>query len=78
MATQDDRDRFFTGQVDASSPKHLLGEGTISRLLNGRFIEGAITNAIGFDEFFPSYGGGEKARLFAKPATYQQLITLAI
>jgi len=74
MATQDDRDRFFTGQVDASSPKHLLGEGTISRLLNGRFIEGAITNAIGFDEFFPSYGGGEKARLFAKPTTYQQLI----
>lgn len=50
MAFIEDKDRFFSGKVNASTPKHLIGEGEVARLLNARFIEGAITNAIGFEE----------------------------
>lgn len=50
MATINDQDRFFSGQLAGSMPKHIIEEGTAVRLLNARFIEGAITNAIAFDK----------------------------
>lgn len=46
----DDQDAYFLGQIDSSTPGHLVSAGTIRRLINGRFIEGAITNAHAFDE----------------------------
>lgn len=50
MVAIEDGDRFFSGTIKASTPKHLLEEGEVQRIINGRFIEGAITNALGFDE----------------------------
>lgn len=61
MATIEDQDRYFSGQQNASTPKQLLGEGAISRLINGRFIEGAISNAIGFDELNIEYVGDSQS-----------------
>lgn len=74
MATVPDQDRFFTGQLDASIPKHLLSEGTVARIINGRFVEGAITNALGFDELPISFGEGTDVRPFTSPITFQNLV----
>jgi len=80
MAKTNDRDRFFDGSLDASVPKQLLSEGTIARVINGRFIEGAITNGFGFDKLEVAYAQGEKARPsaqkngFVSTSTFQNLL----
>lgn len=74
MATASDQDRYFSGQHKSSTPRHLLGEGDITRLLNGRFIEGAITNAIGFDELEFTYAGGDETRFYASNSTYGEIL----
>jgi hypothetical protein len=50
MATVTDQDRFFSGELSASLNEELVAEGTLQRLINGRFVEGAISNALGYDE----------------------------
>jgi hypothetical protein len=50
VAAIPDQDRYFQGSLAASTPYQFTAEGVVSRLLNGRFVKGAITNAIGFDE----------------------------
>lgn len=55
MASTQAQDRYFSGQMVASTPSYLLSEGDVVRLINGRFIEGAITNAVAFDEFTLNY-----------------------
>lgn len=72
MAAIKDQDRFFSGNLNASSPKHLGAEGDVRRLINGRFVEGAITNAIGFDELDVSYATNE--RIFASSVSYNELL----
>lgn len=74
MPAVQDGDTFFTGQLNASTPRHLVGQGEITRLINGRFIEGAISNAVGFEEVPIEYSEGIGARLFASPLTYQKLL----
>jgi hypothetical protein len=74
MAAIDDQDRFFSGSHDSSTSKYLLPEGTVARLLNGRFIEGAITNAIGFDELTFNYVAGNDTRVFASKTTYGEIL----
>lgn len=74
MATAPDQDRYFSGQHKSSTPKHLLAEGEVARLLNARFIEGAITNALGFDEIEFDYAGGNDCRFFASKVTYGQIL----
>lgn len=80
MPAVDDQDRFFTGQSSSSVPRHVLGEGSIARLINGRFVEGAITNGVGFDELvfnFPGAAGPAAKntdRLFASNVTYEELL----
>lgn len=79
MASVNDQDRFFHGQLNASSPKHLLEEGTIQRLFNGRFIEGAISNGIGFDEIEPIFSPTKKhssdgVSPFTSPVTHTQIL----
>lgn len=74
MAAIDDQDRFFSGQHRSSVPRHLLTEGDIARLYNGRFIEGAVTNAIGFDELEFTYVAGNDKRIFASKVTYGDLL----
>lgn len=74
MADIEDQDSFFSGQHQSSTPRSLLGEGVVSRLLNCRFIKGAITNAIAFDEFKVSYYGGPSARVYASGITYQNIL----
>lgn len=73
MATIEDQDRFFSGRQSASTPKHLIQEGSIARLINARFVEGAITNALGFDELQITYGGSTE-RVFASSVTYQKIL----
>ena len=46
------------------------------RLINSRFVEGAITNAIGFDELDISYVAGPDARPFAASLTYDQILKI--
>lgn len=74
MASIDDQDRFFGGTHDSSTSKYLLNEGDIARLYNGRFIEGAITNAIGFDELTFDYVAGNDRRVFASRLTYGDVL----
>lgn len=74
MASVNDQDRYFGGQLDASIPKQLLGEGTAARIINGRFLEGSITNAIGFDELPFTFGPGENVHPFTSRITFQQLL----
>lgn len=76
-----DQDIVFIGRQDSSSPKHLLADGEVSRLVNARFIEGAITNHLSFDEFDIKYykGPNEKVVLRKSPktvsrVTYDQLL----
>lgn len=69
----EDVDRFFSGQLNASTPKHLIGEGEAIRLLNARFVEGAITNAVGFDELPITYAEKDKS-IYASRLTYQTLL----
>ena len=57
MASILDQDRFFGGNLNASSPAYLVGEGETRRIINARFIEGAITNSIAFEEVAFSYKG---------------------
>jgi len=68
-----DVDRFFSGKLDAATPAHLLEEGTVPRILNGRFIEGAITNALGFQEIPMTYVGGPRIRYFSSPLSYDDI-----
>jgi len=83
MAKIEDTDRFFIGAIEASMPDHLIEEGKIRRLINGRFVEGAITNAIGFDEisyeFIPILlGRGVNKRNntypYTSPISHEELI----
>ena len=75
MAAIDDQDRFFSGQHNSSVPRHLLSEGDVARLYNGRFIEGAITNALGFDELEFTYVAGNDTRVFASNVTYGDILS---
>lgn len=68
-----DQDIVFTGNQRASTPKNLISAGEVSRLLNARFTEGAISNGVGFEEFKPQFHVPGK-RLFASNVTYQQLL----
>ena len=68
-------DRYFAGQQDSSTPKNLLGEGVISRLINGRFSEGSITNGGGFDELEIRYWQGTDKKVFGSSLTYQDVLT---
>lgn len=70
-----DRDRFFLGQLNASTPKHIIGEGELVRLINGRFIKGAVTNAISFEEIPLEYIDGADAFASQANTTYQKLLT---
>lgn len=73
MASIDNQDRFFSGQQSSSAPKYLIPEGTVARLINGRFVEGAISNAIGFDEFQITYTG-KNTYVPNANVTYQELL----
>lgn len=73
MPSVQDHDRFFGGGMDASTPKNLLSEGVIARLLNGRFIHGAITNAYAFEEQELSVASSNE-RPYLSSATYEQLL----
>lgn len=75
MADIEDIDRFFSGQLNASTPKHLIAEGEAIRLLNARFIEGAITNAVGFDLLPITYQNPLK-KFFASKMSYQDILDL--
>lgn len=75
----DDQDQYFTGQIDASTPGHLVSAGTIRRLINGRFIEGAVTNAYAFDELEWTFiatptVNRDGYKPFASGITHEQLI----
>jgi len=74
MAAIDDQDRFFSGQHSSSIPRHLIGEGTVARLINARFIEGAITNGVAFDELPVTFSEGINQRVFASRVTYDELL----
>lgn len=76
MAQVSDQDKIFLGIQKASTPKALLEEGEISRLINGTFSEGSITNAIALEELEFSYSEGNDKKLFASNVTYGQLLTL--
>jgi hypothetical protein len=72
VAEIEDVDRFFSGQLNASTPRHLIGEGEAIRLINARFVEGAITNAVGFDELPVKYR--DDKNFFASPLSYQEIL----
>lgn len=79
MATVEDQDRYFQGKIEGSIPKNLVGEGTIQRLLNGRFVEGAISNAIGFDELDLTFKPHKRSNddgegPYASPVTHDDII----
>lgn len=74
MTVITDSDRFFVGRQNSSSPKYLLDEGVVSRLVNGRFIEGAITNSLNCEEFKPRYAFGSDKRPFAATLTYDEIL----
>jgi len=69
-----DQDRFFSGQLSASTPKHLIGEGELIRLVNARFMEGAISNGVGFDELPVLFDAPKGQTIFASRVTYDQLL----
>lgn len=70
-----DQDVVFTGVQRSSTPKALINAGEVSRLINSRFVEGAISNGLGFEEFFPQFADGPRKRIFTSRITYQQLLT---
>lgn len=74
MAGIDDQDRHFTGQQLSSLPRHLIPEGTVSRLLNGRFIKGAITNGLFLEEMHVEFNLGRQKRVYASRVTYQDIL----
>jgi hypothetical protein len=76
MPTIDDQDRFFVGEQNASTPKALIPEGTIARLINGRFVEGAISNGIGFDELDLKLLNGASTFIKRGNITYGELLKL--
>lgn len=75
MAATPDQDRYFLGQVDASTPRAVLSEGVVSRLINASFVEGAISNATAFTElsFIPSSSLSE--RVDGRRLTYKSLLS---
>lgn len=70
-----DGDRYFIGKQDSSTPFGLLPSGVISRLYNGRFVKGAISNAVGFDEIEVRYFQGTEKKVFGSRVTYQDILT---
>lgn len=75
MPRIEDRDSVFVGTIEASLPSNVVTEGVVKRLINARFVEGAITNGIGFDELpFTFEKEGESP--FTSPVTHQQLLEL--
>ena len=70
-----DQDSVFVGKQSASLPKELLEEGVVSRLINGRFSEGCITNALSWDEFEPTFQKGNNSRPLGSPVSYGELLT---
>lgn len=69
-----DQDILFTGIQRSSTTKSLIGQGEVSRLINARFVEGAISNGLGFREYSPEFAEGPKKRVYASRVTYQQLL----
>ena len=69
-----DQDIVFTGVQRSSTPKALIGQGEVARLINSRFVEGAISNGLGFREYAPTFSEGPNKRVFASRVTYQQLL----
>lgn len=74
MPSVSDQDGYFSGKHDSSTPKYLLQQGDVARLLNGRFVEGAISNSIGFEELEFSYFEGPNKRIFTSRITYDELL----
>lgn len=75
MPNINDQDSIFVGKQNSSLPKELLGEGVVSRLINAKFNEGNITNALSFDEVEPVFHKGKSARPFGSPISYGELLT---
>lgn len=68
-----DNDPFFTGELQGSAAKASLQQGQLSRLLNGRFVEGAITNALCWEEqHFKFYTKSNK--IYTSNITYDHLL----
>jgi hypothetical protein len=67
-------DGVFLGEISASQPKSTLQSGQIARLINGRFIEGAITNAHSLDEIELSYYNND--RIYTSSVTHSNLLKL--
>lgn len=74
MAVAVDQDSIFAGGLQGSVPYHLIQEGDCARVLNARFLEGAITNAVAFQEILPKYAGTLRERVFASKAEYQHIL----
>lgn len=68
-----DSDPFFTGELQGSAPKAALQQGQISRLLNGRFVEGAITNAVALEELNFTYFNKGK-NVYTSNVSYEHLM----
>lgn len=75
MAKSPDFDRYFSGKLDSATPPHLLPEGTLTRTHNCRLFQGAVTNAIGFDDVPLSFALGGSKRLPNAGITYEELLT---
>lgn len=76
MASVKDLDRNFLGVLKSSTPKNLLQEGEISRLINGRFVEGTVSNSLPIEEFNLTFNEGNNKKLFASNVTFGELLTL--
>ena len=74
MPTLPSSDKYFSGSVKASLPSVLLGEGDVRRLINSKFIEGAITNGIAFDKFEITYSEGNDKYVYLSNATYGDIL----
>ena len=74
MASIEDRDRFFSGRHNSSVPQQLLAEGEVARLLNSKFVEGAISNSVSFDPIEITYVEGNDKRVFASRVTYGEIL----
>lgn len=74
MAVAPDQDTVFLGVQKSSRPKHTLEPGEVSRLINARFVEGAITNHLAFDTLDIKYVSGKNARPYGSAATYEDIL----
>lgn len=74
MANLPSNDRYFSGSVKASVPSFTLGEGDVRRLINSKFIEGAITNGVAFDKFEITYSEGNDKFVYLSNATYGDIL----